>query len=99
MVPVPLRDKIFLPVTNQAPHLTLEAAVKLTSFREQPLLSPSKNNAAKVNFALVETTRYSIKIKYSGIAAMQLQIISVVEPVLCPKLDTASFLVVRQRHR
>lgn len=85
VVLVLLREKILLPDSSQAPHPTSEAAVKLTNFREQPLLCPSKTSAVEVNSALQEATRYNIKIKYSGLSAMQLQIMSMINTVIMSK--------------
>lgn len=78
-------EKILLPDSSQAPHPTSEAAVKLTNFREQPLLCPSKTSTVEVNSALQEATTYNIKIKYSGLSAMQLQIISMINTVIMSK--------------
>lgn len=85
MVLVLFREKILLPPSSQAPHPASEAAVKLTNFREQPLLRPSKTSAVEVNSALQEATRYNIKIKYSGLSAMQLQITSMINTVIMSK--------------
>lgn len=62
--------------------------LRMTSFREQPLLSPFKNSAKwTLHYKDLPNTiwKWKMKIKYSGLLGMQLQITAMIDTVQCPK--------------